>query len=326
MIVRGFDLVGSTLNVEAEEQALVDAFAVLMRGMDVEPARNPAFTLSVRRGAPAPIPASAVLVYEGPVFWEGDCTYVSDGDRLHLLFPDRVSLVVDPHRKAAEIVVAENDVARAGATAGVLALDAAIDESGQFMLHAAGLTLPGRDEQVLVFAPSGTGKSTTSLALADRGFGLCADDTMVIRLEDGRATGWGLPRDLKVHRNTAAMMPWLHQYLGDKWNDEDEQALTRAALSDRVRIEKAERRPIAGIFMLERGETAGSRADPMGQTDTLVSLAADNVRTGRAGLLASHRRRFACLAGLASTVPTYRLTVGSEPRSAASAIVEALGR
>ena len=180
----------------------------------------------------------------------------------------------------------------------MLVLDAAIDASGQFMLHAAGLTLPGSEAQVLIFAESGTGKTTTSLALADSGFGLCTDNSMVIRLDGSATSGWGLPRDLKVHHNTARMMPWLKPYLNGKWNDEGEQAVTRAALADRIRIETAARRPVAGIFFLQRGEGVKSAAAPLGQTDTLVSLAADNVRTGQTGLLASHRRRFAGLAGL----------------------------
>ena len=56
-------------------------------------------------------------------------------------------------------------------------------------------------------------------------------------MDGSTTTGWGLPRDLKVHRNTAEMMPWLKPYLKGKWNDEGEQAVTRAALSDRIRVE-----------------------------------------------------------------------------------------
>jgi hypothetical protein len=41
-------------------------------------------------------------------------------------------------------------------------------------------------------------------------------------------------------------------------------------------------------------------------------------------LLASHRRRFAGLAGLASSVPTFAVTVGSDPQAIAPAILEAM--
>jgi hypothetical protein len=324
LIARNFDLMGAALRVEAADVRMIDRFATLLCGLDTEPVQEPAFTLTIREGTPSPIPASAIVVYEGPVYWEGECIYAADGGILHLLFPDRISLAIDPARSTGEIVVAEDSVSRVGATAGMLAVDAAIDASGQFMLHAAGLTLPGSDAQVLVFAQSGTGKTTTSLALADSGFGLCTDDTMVIQMEGSRASGWGLPRDLKVHRKTAEMMPWLKPYLNGKWNDEDEQAISRAALSDRVRVEAAARRPIAGVFFLRRGDAVRSEVVPLSRTDTLVSLAADNVRTGRTGLLAAHRRRFSGLAALASSGPTFAVTVGSDLRSTAPAILGAL--
>ena len=237
MSIRNFDLIGSVLRVESEDERLIDRFATLLRGLSIETGGKPAFTLTIREGTPPPIPASASIIYEGPVFWEGDCVYASTEAQLHLSFPDKLSMVIDPATNSAEIIVASDSVSRVSATAGMLVLDAAIDASGQFMLHAAGLTLPGRDAQVLVFAQSGTGKTTTSLALGDSGFGLCTDDSMVIRVDGSKATGWGLPRDLKVHRNTAEMMPWLKPYLQGNWNDEGEQAVTRAALSDRIRVE-----------------------------------------------------------------------------------------
>lgn len=326
MIVRNFDLIGPVLRVEAAEERLIERFGALLRGLAIDTDKEPAFTLTVREGAPEAIPAGASMIYEGPIFWEGDCVYAEKDSRLYLTFPNRLSLMMDSARKAAEIIVAADSVPRVGATAGMLVVDAAIDASGQFMLHAAGLTLPDSEAQVLVFAQSGTGKTTTSLALADSGFGFCTDDSMVIRLDGTTATGWGLPRDLKVHKNTAEMMPWLKPFMTGNWNDEGEQAVTRAALAERIRVEATARRPVAGVFFLQRGNGVKSEAAPLGQTDTLVSLAADNVRTGKTGLLASHRRRFASLAGLASSVPTFSVTVGSDPKSIAPAILEAVSQ
>ena len=326
MVIRNFDLMGPVLRVEAEDERLIRPFAAILRGLDHETGRDPAFTLTIREGAPAAIPDSARTVYEGPVFFEGDCIYADDGGQLCLLFPDRISLFLSADGKSGEIVVSSDHTPRIGATPGMMAVDAAIDATGQFILHAAGLTLPGSHAQALVFAQSGTGKTTTALALAGDGFGLCTDDAMVIRLGDSAPTAWGLPRDLKVHHNTAEMMPWLKPYLNGKWDNQGEQAVTRAALSDRIRIEKAEQRPIAGVFLLERGTDKKSKVTPLSQTDTLVSLAADNIRTGRTGLLAGQRRRFASLASLVSLAPTFRITLGSDPLSTAPALLEAVGQ
>lgn len=317
---------GPVLRVEAQEERLIQPFAGILRGLDHESRQDPAFTLTIRQDVPAAIPASAVTVYEGPVFHEGDCVFADNGGQLCLLFANRVSLVLNADRTSGEIVAAPDYIGRIGATCGMMAIDAAIDATGQFILHAAGLTLPGSRAQALVFAKSGTGKTTTALALAGSGFGLCSDDAMVIRIGEMDASGWGLPRDLKVHRNTAEMMPWLKPFLNGKWDTAGEQALARATLSDLVRIENAERRPIAGVFMLERGDADRSVVTPVAQTEALVSLVADNVRTGKTGLLDLQRRRFASLASLVSRVPTFRITVGADPKSTAPALLEALGR
>jgi len=328
LIVRHFDLIGPFLRVEADDERLIERFAGLLRGLAVEGSvdADPAFTLRLWEGTPAAIPGTATVVYEGKIAWEGDCLYADDGGDMHLLFPDHISLALYPERKTADMVVAPESISRLSATAGMLAIDAAIDASGQFLLHSAGLTLPGSDRQVLVFARSGTGKTTTSLALAEEGFGLCSDDSMVIRQDGSSVSGWGLPRDLKVHRKTAELLPWVTPYLKGVWNDEDERAVASADLAGHIRVETIARRPVSGVFLLERGDVVRSRAEPISQTDTLVSLAADNVRTGKTGLLASHRRRFAGLAGLASSVPTFKVTVGSEPRSTAEAIIGAMQR
>jgi hypothetical protein len=326
LITRDFDLMGPVLKVEAQEERLIRPFAAILRGLDVDADRTPVFTLTIREGVPSAVPDSAMTVYQGPVFNEGECVFADDDGRLCLLFPDRVSLVLSADGGRGDIVAAPDYVSRIGATPGMMAVDAAIDATGQFILHAAGLTLPGSNAQVLVFAQSGTGKTTTALALADSGFGLCTDDAMVVRLGDAGATGWGLPRDLKVHRNTAEMMPWLKPYMTGKWDTAGEQAVSRAALSDRIRIEKAEQRPIAGVFLLERGSGDACSVAPLTQTDALVYLAADNVRTGKTGLLAGQRRRFASLASLVSRAPTFRITLGGHPKSTAAALLQALGQ
>lgn len=326
MTIRHFALMGPVLRVEAENERLADQFAGLLRGLAVEPCPEPAFELSISLGTPRKIPGSADVIYQGPIFWEGECIFAAHDGLLHLSFPDKISVTIDSRARSAAMVVAPDSVSRVAATAGMTVVDAAIDASGQFMLHAAGLTLPGSEAQVLVFAQSGTGKTTTSLALAESGFGLCADDSMVIRVDGADATGWGLPRDLKVHRKTADMLPWLEPYLKGKWNHEDEQGIARDALSDRLSVAQTARRPIAGVFLLERGAVAKSEAKAFGQTETLVALTADNVRTGRTGLLASQRRRFAGLAALTMSTPTFKLTVGSEPQSTAPAVMNALGR
>src|SRR5690606_27351699 len=116
------------------------------------------------------------------------------------------------------------------------ALYAMLHVTGQMLVHAAALRLPDADAALVLFAPSGAGKTTTSLALALQGFGLLTDDATVLSGGD-RSTAacvWGLPRPPKVHRNTAELLPALGKLLGPKWNADGEQALSPEVLRSAI--------------------------------------------------------------------------------------------
>ena len=206
----------------------------------------------------------------------------------------------------------------------MLALDAALDAGGQHMLHTAGLTLPDRDAVVLVHAPSGTGKTTTSLALATRGFGLCSDDAMILDVAAARPMAWGLPRHVKIHRKTAEMIPRVAPCLGPSWDRNGEQAVSLERLSVIVRIESPAARPVAALLHLARSADSETRLVAMARTDAMVALAMDNVRTGMTGLLPLQKRRLATIGKLVSLVPTFTLEVGARPAHAAARISAAL--
>ena len=194
----------------------------------------------------------------------------------------------------------------------MLVLDAALDAGGQHMLHTAGLTLPDSDALVLIHAPSGTGKTTTSLALASQGFGLCSDDAMILNVASGKAVAWGLPRHVKIHRKTAEMVPLVSPCLGPSWDRNGEQAVSLERLSEIVRVEDSGPRPVAALLHLARSADDQNRLVAMARTDAMVALAADNVRTGMTGLLPLQKRRLETIVRLVSTVPTFTLEVGRE--------------
>jgi hypothetical protein len=203
----------------------------------------------------------------------------------------------------------------------MLVLDAALDAGGQHMLHTAGLTLPGRDTIVLIHAPSGTGKTTTSLALATQGFGLCSDDAMILDLAlEKQPLAWGLPRHVKIHQKTAEMIPQVAPCLGPSWDRNGEQAVSLQRLSEIVRIESPVARPVAAVLHLARSADRETRLVPMARTDAMVALAMDNVRTSMTGLLPSQKRRLATIGKLVSSVPTFTLEVGARPADAAALI------
>jgi hypothetical protein len=202
----------------------------------------------------------------------------------------------------------------------MLVLDAVLDAGGQHMLHTAGLTLPSRDTIVLIHAPSGTGKTTTSLALATQGFGLCSDDAMILDLALEKPLAWGLPRHVKIHQKTAEMISQVAPCLGPSWDRNGEQAVSLQRLSEIVRIESPIARPVAALLHLARSADRETRLVPMARTDAMVALAMDNVRTGMTGLLPSQKRRLATIGKLVSSVPTFTLEVGARPADAAALI------
>jgi hypothetical protein len=206
----------------------------------------------------------------------------------------------------------------------MLVLDAALDAGGQHMLHTAGLTLPDSDAVVLIHAPSGTGKTTTSLALATQGFGLCSDDAMIVNVASGKVVAWGLPRAVKIHRKTAEMIPQVAPCLGQTWDRNGEQPVSLERLAGIVRVENASARPVAALLHLARSADSQTRLVAMARTDAMVALAVDNVRTGMTGLLPMQKRRLATIAGLVNSVPTFRLEVGARPADAATLISAAL--
>ncbi|TIV48302.1 MAG: serine kinase, partial [Mesorhizobium sp.] len=221
------------------------------------------------------------LAFDGEVPFDGHCRMIDAGDVFHLVFPGQQTLSILDKESCAEIRVHPDSKIKW--TLLMMVLDAALDAGGQHMLHTAGLTLPGSDALVLVHAPSGTGKSTTSLALASQGFGLCSDDVMILRATQDGVTAWGMPRKVKIHRNTAAMLPFVSPCLGETWDAEGEQAVSLDRLGEIIRVEDVRARPIAALLHLARSADGGTRLVPMARTDAMVALAADNVRTGMTG-------------------------------------------
>lgn len=313
-----FDLNGQVVGITATREELWPAFDLMLGTLRVDGPVQPAFRIGIVETEALPESPAGQLAFDGEVPEDGHCRLIDGGDTVHLIFPGTQSTSINAGEGWAEIRVHPDSKIKW--TLLMTVLDAALDAGGQHLLHTAGLTLPGSDALVLIHAPSGTGKSTTSLALASQGFGLCSDDTMIARVDGGTTTAWGLPRRVKIHRHTAAMLPFVSPYLGDRWDANGEQSVSLDRLSEIIRIEDTVERPVAALLHLARSADSKTRLSPMARTDALVALAADNVRTGMTGLLPVQKRRMATIAGLVKSVPTFTLEVGASPQDAAALI------
>jgi hypothetical protein len=186
--------------------------------------------------------------------------------------------------------------------------------------------LPGERRCILIHAPSGTGKTTTTIGLIKDGFGLCSDDAAFLKARNDGFCAWGFPSDLKVHQKTAAFAPWLAPAFTGEWDAEGEQPMARAALAAYGRVEDYEPRPVAALFRLVRSAGDETEVVPIRRADILMSLAADNVFVGLTGLLPIQRRRFDALARLAAAAPVLEIRAGSSLAGLGAAITAALAR
>ncbi|KUM23431.1 serine kinase [Mesorhizobium loti] len=317
-----YDLNGQVIRISAERAEFWPSFDLMLGTLRVGEAVEPGFRVDIFETPALPEPPEGKLAFDGEVPLDGHCRIIDGGDVVHLVFPGLQTASIHADEGWAEIRVHPDSKVKW--TLLMMVLDAALDAGGQHMLHTAGLTLPGREALVLIHAPSGTGKSTTSMALASQGFGLCSDDAMILDVKAQGVTAWGMPRRVKIHRNTAAMLPFLSPCLGDTWDAEGEQAVSLDRLGEIIRIEDARARPVAALLHLERSADGQTRLMPMARTDAMVALATDNVRTGMTGLLPIQKRRMAAIAALVKAVPTFTLEVGSSPADAAALIASAV--
>lgn len=319
-VTRRYDLAGHILEIHAPGDDLARSLDDMIGPLVTDASGEPAFRIFMVVGTPQPAPQGSRLVYEGPLLEEGDCVYSECGAVLHLAFPGILSLSVDEVARSATLTAAPGHVRRIRQSLGMMALAAAVDATGQQVLHAAGLVLPDSERTVLIHAPSGTGKTTTALALAGAGFRLCADDVMVLRFGDEGVSAWGFPRGVKVHRKTAAMLPEVAKLMGPKWDAYDEQFVELPDLAPAVTVTNTQPRPVSALIHLVREGKERATIRPMARADALATLAFDNVRIGQTGLLASQQRRFAALGRLAAAVATYEISVGSDPVEVAALI------
>ena len=270
MIQKFFDLQGASLRVSAIQPVLVDFYGRIFAGRSRPlPTAPLAYGLTIASVEPLAMPAETEALYEGPILNEGEASFWQGPEGRILAFPGIISLTLSDRAREATIIVAPGAEERITMTCGQLALQAALLAAGQFLIHAAGLTLP--DGRVaLIFGRSGAGKTTSTLALAAGGLGLCSDDAMACNVSGDRPTAWGMPRNLKVHRRTAEMLPWVQPLLSGEWSTEDERPVTLAALRTTVSVESIAAREIAAIFVLERSGAVASRCEPVSKAEVLA--------------------------------------------------------
>jgi hypothetical protein len=260
-----------------------------------------------------PTPPGAAVVWDGTLPEGIAATLSDDGDGRHFVAPGRFHMTLPRSARAVNISVTTEGRAAPGGMAAFWLIDHLLAVHDRHLLHGACLIAPAADGALALFAPSGTGKTTTALALARAGFALAGDDALVLRNTDQGALMWAVPRRLRVHRKTAAMMPWLEPSLGE-WSG-DEQAVSRESLSGVVGVAGPTLSRAVGIVVLRPPNANGHHIERIGKAEAVSHIVADNVRRAPMGVEPHAQAAFAAIARFVARTPAVALSVGPDPNS-----------
>ncbi|WP_439575697.1 hypothetical protein [Phreatobacter sp.] len=291
--------------------------------------RNPEAQLTIRTAGPEGLTLPAAFV-EKAVAGAGRLRIGRDPDGAPVLVLDEaVCLKLLPGGGAAVTAVPKADrIGPALGEAMIFALDHALSSNGQCLAHAACLATPDGRGMVLLHAASGTGKTTTAMALAMSGFALSGDDTtaLIAAPDRGAVTAWGLPRGAKVHRRTVDLLPALRGLVGDGgWDGNGEQMIAREALHGAGLATRAGPLPVTGVVSLTRSGTDAGPFEVLRAFDALHALLQDNVSSHPDGFFPGHEARFDIFSALVTTARCLRVPVSGNPAAVAATIAGALG-
>ena len=247
-------------------------------------------------------------------------------DKEWLIVAGEGSVEVDSRARTARIRIMPGADRHAASTMALYAIDAALSATGQQLLHGAALMMPSGESAVLIFAPSGAGKTTTAIALALHGFKILTDDALVLQTNKPAPAAWGLPRSMKVHWRTVELLPVLKSVIGTTWNNEGEQVLTRRTFSELGGVASHTSLPIAAIFLLGSRSDGEHVIENTSRADVLVELANDNVGTSRLGVIPRQVQKMEAVAELLNQVPAARLQVGRSLDQLGPVIVDYCGQ
>jgi hypothetical protein len=293
------------------------------------PGNLPQARLTIRPAGKEGLAVPAGLV-EKPVVGEGRLRAGRAAEGHHVLVMDDaacLALLPGGH-SLAEAALQADRVRPALGDAMIFALDHALSSHGQCLAHAACLATPDGSGMVMLHAASGTGKTTTAMALALAGFRLSGDDTtaLLAPVGSGPLLAWGLPRGAKVHRRTVDMLPALRDLVSDAaWDRHGEQLIDRAALHGAGLATRVGPLPVMGVVSLTRADDGAASVVAQGAFDALDALMRDNISPHPDGFFPGQEARFDIFSSLVTAARCLRVPVRGHPSEVAATIAAALG-
>ncbi|NLF32003.1 MAG: hypothetical protein GX591_14090 [Planctomycetes bacterium] len=319
---------GLCLVVQADSPALMAGLDAVLAPFAVgdDAAGGTPFTLRIKVGRPTD---AIVLDPALKPFWAGRladggeaATYARE-DLRFIDLPDRARLRADLAAGRGHLVVAPG-CERATDYGCILPL--LVDlfaRAGQTAVHAAGVA-DTDGYAVLLSGISGRGKTTTALALLGAGRQLMADDTCFVGREspDRPLTVWGLPRAVKVHAGTVALLPWLADMPSSPSAEPDER---RIRLADVPSADPRRRFIPKAILLVSERNSRDHTLTVVDRLSAVTALTRENVRAADARAVGPAGRAFGMLTQLVAQCDVYALSVGPNLASLAERLADALG-
>jgi hypothetical protein len=319
---RRYDLNGLTLRVIAPDDTLCTCLEPFLSPLAVEDGASD-WEIRINREDSLPSEQAGFLIWEGNLPERLPAVMRRDGGNSNLLVRDHLALSSDRGGKRIDVVVRPGREKTLRGTPSINILTEVIRGSGLFLIHAACLLPPRRDDCLLIFAPSGTGKTTTSLALARTGWSLAGDDAAILQMHETGPQVWALPRSLTVHRRTEELLPWLIAAT-KPWAGRDEQAVPLANVTRLVSSATPVPRRCCTIVLLDKPNGSAHEARPLDRSEALLRILSDNLRIAPDGMVDRDHDLLDAFAALVKHVPVLRLSVGPDLPSLGSYLARQL--
>jgi hypothetical protein len=311
---RWFWFADAPVRMAFADEALYRFAAPVLEELRQDAAQSAAFSLEFQTSCDLHRPPQEHLIYEG-VLGAGisvDGRIFAGRDKEWLVVDGVGSAEIDLAERKAIIRIVPEANGQAASTIALFTFDVILSSLDQELLHGAALVLPQRAQSILLFAPSGAGKTTTSLALAMSGFGIITDDALVLNRRRSRWSAWGFPRPMKVHWRTADLLPALKGLLTSDWNRDGEQVLSRLQFATIGNVVIQGNAAVRAVFVLGERTSGSHVIERMSKADVALALATDNIGISRTGVPARHIRKLQAVTSLLTSpdVLSARLRVG----------------
>lgn len=320
---RVYGLNGLRLSVTAPDEELGTCLDSFLAPLTLESRAAGDWRISIRLNEELP-------AHHGQVVWQGDLpeglhgVISRDPSTNVLLVTDHLVVITAPGKRETEVVVRPGREQTLRGTPSISIVAEAIRSVGQFLLHAACLSFPSSDDCLIIFAPSGTGKTTTSLALARAGWRLMGDDVTILNLNAGVPLVWALPRWLTVHRRTEELLPWLTAAT-KPWDGRDQQAVKLGAVAPLIDLSPPRPRPCRTVVMLDRPNAAAHELGPLERGEAMLRVLSDNLRISPYGLVERDLSFLDAVTRVVNVTQLFWLSVGPDLASLGAFLNAACG-